>query len=99
MIPKHRISTHPGEILKEEFLQPLGIRQQALADAVGVGHHVISEIVNKKRGISPRMAALIAKALGTTPDFWIGLQSAYDLSAFLHGEGAAEIDNVPQLVP
>lgn len=72
----------PGEILDEEFLQPLGISRYRLAKSIGVSETAISEIVNGKRRISTPMAWRLGKALGTTPDFWSNLQADYDLLTF-----------------
>lgn len=74
------IST-PGEILKEEFLDPLGISQYRLAKAIGKPQSAVSDIVHGKRAITPEMACLIGKALGTTPDFWLRLQTTYQIKA------------------
>ncbi len=79
MLPKNRIPTHPGEILKEEFLGPLGITQVAFAKHIGVPVQRINELVRGKRGITPDTAWLLSQALNTTPEFWINLQTAYDL--------------------
>ena len=80
MLPENRIPTHPGEILLEEFLNPLGMSQVAFARHIGVPTQRINEIVRAKRGITPDTAWLFAQAFGTTPEFWINLQSAYDLA-------------------
>ena len=72
----------PGEILDEEFLQPLGISRYRLAKSIGVSETAIGEIVNGKRRISTPMAWRLSKALGTTPDFWSNLQTDYDLLTF-----------------
>lgn len=79
MIPEIRIPTHPGEILVEEFLTPLGVTQVALSKHVGVPVQRINEIVRRKRGITPETAWLLSHAFGTSPEFWINLQSTYDL--------------------
>jgi len=79
MKPESRIPTHPGEILLEEFLIPLEITQVKFAEHIGVPVQRVNEIVRKKRGITPETAWLFAQAFGTTPEFWINLQSAYDL--------------------
>jgi addiction module HigA family antidote len=81
MLSKRRIPTHPGEILVEEFLAPLGISQVALARHIDVPVQRISEIARKKRGITAETAWLLAGALGTTPEFWVNLQSSHDLAA------------------
>jgi len=80
MIPENRIPTHPGVVLSQEFLAPLGLSQVALAAHVGVPVQRINELVRGKRGITPETAWLLAQALNTTPEFWINLQSAYDLA-------------------
>jgi antitoxin HigA-1 len=70
---------HPGEVLKEEFLRPLGLSANALARAIRVPANRISAIVNGGRGITADTALRLAKALGTTPDFWLNLQKQFDL--------------------
>jgi addiction module HigA family antidote len=82
MLPENRIPTHPGEILLLEFLNPLEISQVAFAEHLGVPVQRINEIVRGKRGVSPETAWLFAEALGTTPEFWLNLQSNYDLVRF-----------------
>lgn len=79
MLPQNRIPTHPGEILHEEFLRPLEITQVDFAKHLGVPIQRINEIVRGKRGITPETAWLFAQALKTTPEFWINLQTNYDL--------------------
>jgi addiction module HigA family antidote len=80
MIPKHRIPSHPGEILMEEFLRPAGITQSRLAEHLGIPVQRVNEIVKGKRGVSADTAWLLAGALGTTPEFWLNLQANYDLA-------------------
>jgi addiction module HigA family antidote len=80
MIPENRIPTHPGVVLSQEFLAPLGLSQVALAAHLGVPVQRINELVRGKRGITPETAWLLAQALNTTPEFWINLQSASDLA-------------------
>ena len=80
MIPENRIPAHPGEILLHEFLVPLKISRAAFAKHVGVSAQRINEIVRKRRGVTPQTAWLFAQALGTTPEFWVNLQTAYDLA-------------------
>lgn len=74
-----RKPTSPGEILDEEFLQPLGITQRALADHLGCDYKVINRIVNERTQVTPEMAVKLAAALETTPDFWLNAQMAVDL--------------------
>ncbi len=74
-----RTPTHPGEMLKEDFLTPLGITQTELAKALKTSFRTINEILNEKRSISPDMALRLSRYFGTSPDVWIGLQADYDL--------------------
>ena len=80
MVPKNRVPNHPGEILQEEFLSPLGVTQVRLAEHIGVPVQRINEVVRGKRGITPETAWLLGQALGTTPQFWLNLQSNYELA-------------------
>ena len=82
MLPENRIPTHPGEILLLEFLNPLELSQVSFAEHIGVPVQRVNEIVRGKRGISPETAWLFAEALGTTPEFWLNLQTNYDLVRF-----------------
>jgi len=70
---------HPGEVLREDFLKPLGMSQNALAKALGVPPIRISQIVRGKRAITPETALRLARYFGTSPEFWLGMQAAYDL--------------------
>jgi addiction module HigA family antidote len=74
-----RPSTHPGIILKEEFATPLNITQAELSAALDVGIKTLSELYNEKRGITSLMALKLSEYFGTTPQFWLNLQNAYDL--------------------
>ncbi len=74
-----RKPTHPGEILKEDFMAPLKLTQMELARALKTSFRTINEILNEKRNISPEMALRLARYFGTTPDVWLGLQADYDL--------------------
>jgi len=81
MIPKNRISTHPGTILLKEYLKPMGLTQKKLADHLDIPIQRVNEIVRGKRGISPDTAWLLSEALNTSPEFWLNLQAMYDLSS------------------
>jgi len=83
--------THPGEMLLEEFLKPLGITQVAFAAHIGVSFKRINEIVNGRRAITPQTAWLLSKALGTTPQFWMNLQTTYDL---VHHRAPREVERL-----
>lgn len=78
-IPTHREPTHPGEMLLEEFLVPMGVTQRELADSIHVPYQRINEIINKRRGITPSTALRLAKFFGMTEDFWMNLQLRWDL--------------------
>ena len=80
MLPENRIPTHPGEILLEEFLIPMEMSQVASAKYICVPLQRINQIVRGKRSITPGTAWLFSQALGTMPEFWINLQSAYALA-------------------
>lgn len=79
MIPKNRQPTHPGEILLEEFLKPKGISQLELAKTIGVPIQRINTLINGKRGVTPETAILLSRYFKTSPQFWMNLQSNYDL--------------------
>ena len=78
-VPTHRPPIHPGEMLLEEFLRPMGITQRELADAIRVPYQRINEIINGHRGITPSTALRLAKFFGMSPDFWMNLQLRWDL--------------------
>ncbi len=74
------VPVHPGEILLEDFLRPLGLSQAALARHLGVSLVRVNELVKGKRGVSAPTAWLLAEAFGTTPQFWLNLQTNFDLA-------------------
>ena len=79
MLPQERRPTTPGEILKEEFLIPLEMTQQELADAIGISWVRVNNIINGKRSITPDTAFRLARFFDTTPQFWMSLQMSVDL--------------------
>lgn len=81
MIPKNRISTHPGIILLKEFLEPMNLTQEQLSDHLEIPLQLVNEIVRDRRGISPDTAWLLSGAFNVSPGFWLNLQSTYDLSS------------------
>jgi antitoxin HigA-1 len=85
-IPAGRPPTPPGEMLLEEFLKPLGLTQAEFAERIGVSYVRLNEIVNGRRSVTPSTALRLAKALGTTPDFWLSSQLAIDLYRVSHDE-------------
>ena len=78
-LPTHRAPTHPGEMLREEFLVPMNISQRDLANAIHVPYQRINELVNQKRGVSPSTALRLAKFFEVSPDFWLNLQVRWEL--------------------
>lgn len=70
---------HPGEILREDYLRPLGLTVSGAAKALGVARKTLSALLNERAGISPAMALRLARALGTSPELWINLQAQFDL--------------------
>ena len=78
-IPTHRAPTHPGEMLLEEFLNPLGITQRQLADAIHVPYQRVNEIINGRRGVTPATALRLAKYFNLSADYWMNLQQRWDL--------------------
>ena len=79
MLPKHRIPTHPGEILLEEFLKPLEVSQYRLAKDITVSPRRINEIVHGQRSITADTALRLSRYFGTSERFWLNLQTGYDL--------------------
>jgi len=95
-IPTDRSPTHPGEMLREEFLNPMGITQRELADALHVPYQRVNEIVNGKRGITPSTALRLSKYFDNSAGFWMNLQLRYDLYEAQQDE-ADEIEKIPTL--
>jgi addiction module HigA family antidote len=80
MLPSHRIATHPGEMLVEEFLKPSGLTQADLARALKIPLNRVNEIAKGKRGVTAQTAWLFAGYFRNSPEFWMNLQTAHDLS-------------------
>jgi addiction module HigA family antidote len=78
-IPTNRPPTHPGEMLREEFLMPMSISQKDLAAAIHVPFQRVNELINQKRGVTPSTALRLAKFFGMSADFWLNLQMRWDL--------------------
>jgi addiction module HigA family antidote len=72
-VPANRTPTHPGEMLLEEFLVPLGMTQREMANAIHVHYQRVNDMVNDRRGVTPSSALRLAKFFGNTPDFWMNL--------------------------
>ena len=93
MINLKRAPTHPGQILREDFIDKLLISQTELATALGTTYRTINEIVNEKRNISTEMAIKLSKFLGTSVELWLNLQNQYDIYK-VYGSRKEIIDKV-----
>lgn len=78
-IPTDRTPTHPGEMLLEEFLTPMGLTQRQLADAIHVPYQRVNDLVNGRRGMTPSTALRLARYFGNSPAFWMNLQLRWDI--------------------
>ena len=93
----NRVTTHPGEVLSEEFLAPLGMSVNALAIALRVPATRIGAIVKRERSVTADTALRLARFFGTSPEFWVNLQATHDLTkARLDGGAAIERDVQPR---
>jgi len=90
MMKLDRITTHPGEVLREEFLKPYGMSANALARAIRVPPNRITGILSaeRPRAVTPDTALRLGRLFGTTPQFWLNLQASYDLSMAIAERGA-----------
>lgn len=95
-LPKHLPPTHPGEMLLEEFLKPLGITQTAFAARMGISYPRLNEVIKGKRSVTTDTALRLARVTGLSADFWLGLQQDWDLWHTLNSEDLSEIE---KLVP
>ena len=96
-LPAKRPPTHPGEMLLEEFLKPLGISQSTFAVRLGISFPRLNEIIRGKRGVTPDTALRLAQVLGMSADFWLGLQQDWDLWHALQSEKAVAIAQLEPL--
>ena len=95
-IPTHGAPSHPGEMLLEEFLTPMGLSQRDLADGIRVPYQRVNELVNARRGVTPATALRLAKYFGTTPDLWMNLQLRWDLHHVQAAE-ARDLDRIKRV--
>ncbi len=86
---------HPGRIVRQECLEPLGLSVTHAAKALGVSRNAVSELVNERRGISPEMAIRLSKAFGSTPEAWAGLQFDYDMAQAKKRADEIKVQRVP----
>ena len=87
---------HPGRIVRQECLEPLGLSVTDGAKALGVSRNALSELINERRGISPEMAIRLAKAFGGGPDTWHSMQAAYDMTQAMKHADQIKVQRVPQ---
>lgn len=96
-LPTHRPPTHPGEMLLEEFLKPLGISQSAFAVQLGVSFPRLNEVINARRSVTPDTALRLAQVTGMSADFWLGLQQDWDLWHAMRSDEAQQIARLKPL--
>lgn len=97
-LPTNRPPIHPGEMLLEEFLKPLGISQSEFSIKLGVSFQRLNEIINGKRGITPDTALRLEKVLGMSADFWLGLQIDWDLWHTMHSSAYDKIERLEPVI-
>ena len=95
-VPTDREPTHPGEMLREEFLVPLGLTQRDLADAIHVPYQRVNELVRGKRGVTPSTALRLSRFLGMSVGLWMNMQLRWDLYHALRAE-AEQIEDIQPL--
>lgn len=96
-LPARRPPTHPGDMLLEEFLKPLGLSQSEFAVRLGVSYPRLNEIIKRRRSVTPDTALRLERVLGMSADFWLGLQQDWDLWQAMQGPGALEIARLKPL--
>lgn len=96
-LPTHRAPTHPGEYLRYEFIEPLDLTQVHVAKMLDVPLQRLNEVVRGKRGVTTDTALRLSRLLGTSPEFWISMQLAYDLYQAQHSEAADAIKKIRPL--
>lgn len=97
-IPTNRTPTHPGEMLLEEFLNPMGLTQRELADAIHVPYQRVNDIVNGRRGITPSTALRLAKYFNMSADFWMNVQLRWDMY-FAQQDETKVLETIQPLTP
>ena len=99
LLPRRRPPTHPGQMLLEEFLKPMGISQSALATRLEISFPRVNEIIRAKRGVTPDTALRLSRVVGMSPDFWLGLQQDWDLWHAMRNKKAAAIARLQPIHP
>ena len=95
-IPTHRQPTHPGEMLLEEFLNPMGLTQRDLADAIHVPYQRVNDIINGRRNVTPSTALRLGKFFNMSAEFWMNLQVRWDMY-FAQQDGMAVLKTIEPL--
>ncbi len=96
-IPTHRAPVHPGEVLREEFLEPMGLSQVELAKRLDIPFQRVNMIVNEKRAVTPDTALRLSRLFDTTVDFWMNLQLARDVYEAANAPEARSIQKIEKL--
>ncbi len=96
-IPTNGPPTHPGEMLFQEFLKPLGMSQTELAVKIGVSYPRINELIRGKRAVTPDTALRLERLFGMEAQFWLNLQLAWDLYHMIHSPAAKKIRKIKRL--
>jgi addiction module HigA family antidote len=97
MLPTHRAPVHPGEMLLEEFLKPLGLSQNEFARRLGISFPRLNEIIREKRGVTVDTALRLARVLGTSEGFWLNMQQDWDLWHALRSPAAKQIAKLARI--
>lgn len=97
ILPRDRPPTHPGEMLREEFLEPLGVSQAGFAERIGVSYVRLNAVINGRRGVTPDTALRLERATGMDAGFWLDLQTRWDLWHALRSPAAGEIESIERL--
>ena len=93
-LPTHRVPTHPGEALREDFLPDAGLSQSETARRLHISFRRLNEIVNERRAITPDTALRLAKLFGQTAEFWMSMQMRWDLYHALHSKAARDLARI-----
>ncbi len=88
---------HPGRIVRQECIEPLGLTVTAAARALGVTRQALNNLINGQAGISPEMAMRLSKAFGSSPEVWLGMQMAYDLAQMEKDQGKIKVQRIAGL--
>lgn len=93
-LPSHRPPTHPGEVLRHDFIRAQGLTQRTAAARLGISYARLNEIVNGRRGVTPDTALRLDRLFGASVEFWLNLQRGWDLWHALHSDTAKELDRI-----